>query len=44
MRGVAEGDYLHQDFFIIMDRLFGTLDQVSTGLQRLRDTLKVRLD
>lgn len=27
MRGVAAGDYLHQDFFIIMDRLFGTLDQ-----------------
>ena len=27
MRGVAAGEYLHQDFFIIMDRLFGTLDQ-----------------
>jgi len=27
MRGVASGEYLHQDFFIIMDRLFGTLDQ-----------------
>ena len=29
MRGVADGEYLHQDFFIVMDRLFGTLDQVS---------------
>lgn len=27
MRGVAAGEYLHQDFFFIMDRLFGTLDQ-----------------
>ena len=27
MRGVAIGPYCHQDFFIIMDRLFGTLDQ-----------------
>jgi len=35
MRGVAAGDYLHQDFFIIMDRLFGTLDQRANAWKKL---------
>lgn len=35
MRGVASGEYLHQDFFIIMDRLFGTLDQRVNAWKRV---------
>ena len=37
MRGVAEGEYLHQDFFIIMDRLFGTLDQRINAWKKVLD-------
>ncbi|CAB9498375.1 Inhibitor of nuclear factor kappa-B kinase subunit beta [Seminavis robusta] len=35
MRGVAAGSYLNQDFFIVMDRLFGTLDQRINAWKKL---------
>jgi len=37
MRGVADGEYLNPDFFIVMDRLFGTLDQRLNAWKKVLD-------